>query len=58
MVDKALMDYVLLPNIARWRRGEKEMGTVFSAGPECRRCQGGKFQCSWQLADAGVGRFE
>ena len=28
------------------------------AGPECGRCQGGKYQCSWQLADAGVGRFE
>ena len=34
------------------------MGRVFLAGPECRRCQGGKYQCSWQLADAGVGRFE
>ena len=28
------------------------------AGPECGRCQGGKCQCSWQLADADVGRFE
>ena len=25
---------------------------------KCGRCQGGKYQCSWQLADAGVGRFE
>ena len=28
------------------------------AGPECGRCQGGKYQCSWELADAGDGRFE
>ena len=34
------------------------MGKVFWAGPECGRCQGGKYQCSWQLADAGVGGFE
>ena len=34
------------------------MGRVFLAGPECRICKGGKYQCSWQLADAGVGRFE
>ena len=25
---------------------------------ECGRCQGGKYQCCWQLTDAGVGRFE
>ena len=23
-----------------------------------QRCQGCKYQCSWQLVDAGVGRFE
>ena len=30
----------------------------FLAGPECDRCQGRKYQCSRQLADACVGRFE
>ena len=24
----------------------------------CRSCQGGRYQCSWQLADTGVVRFE
>ena len=31
------------------------MGRVFKAGFECGRCQGGKYQCSSQLADAGLG---
>ena len=39
--------------IAWWCR-QKEIGWVFWADPECGRCRGGKYQCSWQLADAVV----
>ena len=31
---------------------------ALGTGTECGRCQGRKYQCSWQLADASVGRFE
>ena len=34
------------------------MGIVFSVGRKGGRFKGGKYECSWQLADAGVGRFE
>ena len=33
-------------------------GRVFWACTEWGRCKGGKYQSSWQLTDAGVGRFE
>ena len=45
-------------NIAWCCWGQEELGRVFWIGTECGRCQGGKYQCSWQLADGGVGRFE